>query len=110
MKIHFSIAVAGVIIGVISTVVFMNIRNDASEKEKKLAEDLAKIGEAAAKKVNDDYALGRQRIEDATTAAKQRAREENNRRENELKLNQSRLDSLRKINEAEQVLKRMRGE
>jgi hypothetical protein len=88
----------------------MNIRNDASEKEKKLAEELTKIGEAARKEVQDDIALGKQRIEDATTAAKQRAAEENNRIKNELELNQSRLDSLRKINEAERILQDLRGE
>ena len=109
MKIQFSAVAAGVIIGVISTVFFMGMRDDALITEKKVADEKAteldEIRAAASKEVRDQIDLGKQRIEDTITEAKNRAAEANNAAENQLKLDRVRLESWRKINEAEQVLK-----
>jgi hypothetical protein len=107
-------AVAGafVAIGAIATKVFLGMSNDAmsaDEKAKKLAETIEEIGKAAEKAVQDRIDFGKQKIEDATTAAQQYSDELNNAAQNQLSLNQAVLDSLQEINEAERTLEGIRG-
>lgn len=108
-------AIAGAIvaIGAISAKVFMSMGEDAlsaSEKAKKLEDKLDGVREAAEKAIQEKIDFGKQRIEDATTAAQQFADELNNATENQLALNLAVLESLRKVNEAEQTLNEVRGD
>jgi hypothetical protein len=108
-----AIAGAVVAVGAVATQIFMKMSDDtmsAEEKAKKLAETLEKIADAAKKAVKDDIDFGKQKIEDATTAAQQMADELNNVAENQLKLNQTILNSLTEINEIENELKESRDE
>jgi len=108
-------AIAGAVIavGAVATQIFMKMGDDtmsAEEKAKKLAETIQKIGEAAEKAVKDNIDFGKQKIEDATTAAQNMAEELNNVAQNQIILNDSIAESLRKVNDAERELAELRGE
>jgi DNA repair exonuclease SbcCD ATPase subunit len=107
-------AVAGAVvaIGAVATQVFMKMGEDtetAAEKAKKLEDALEKIREAAEKAIKDKIDFGRQKIEDATTAAQQLAAQLNNAAANQLKLNKATTDSFDEIFDAEQLLASIRS-
>lgn len=78
-------------------------------EEQKKAIEQEKV-EAAKKEVRDEIFIRKREIENATNEAKRRAAENNNIRENEIRLRKVHLDSMKRLNEAEQVLKSLRGE
>jgi hypothetical protein len=100
--------------------IFFSLLSGCSDKEKiaalervieeqKKAIEQEKV-EAAKKEVRDEIFIRKREIENATNEAKRRADETNNIRENEIRLRKVHLDSMKRLNEAEQVLKSLRGQ
>lgn len=108
-----AIAGALVAVGAIAAKVFTDMGDDAvsaSERAEQLADAIEKIGENAAKSVSEDIDFGREKIEQAKTAANLLAQEIRNYSESQISYNKTILDSLSKLAEAERIIRDLKGE